>query len=124
VPGENCIDPGELGPLSTAIGGFTREARDYLVLIEGLEYMLAKTGFQTVLKLVQYLNDRVMGTGGILLLGLNPQAIGEKELALLKSEAAGVFEEAGDPAGRRQPADTDRRAGVAPAPGPPPRTGS
>jgi hypothetical protein len=95
VTGENCVDPGEFGQLTTAISNFTREARDYLILVEGVEYIVTKTGFQTVLKLVQYLNDRVMSTGGILMIGLNPAAFNVHELAMLKSEAAGVFEEAG-----------------------------
>jgi hypothetical protein len=95
VPGENCLDPGDFGPLGTAITSFTRDAKDYLILIEGVEYIMTKTGFNTVLKLVQFLNDRVMSTGGILMLGLNPNAVKGNELALLKSEAAGVFEVAG-----------------------------
>ena len=113
VPGENCIDPGEFGPLSAAISSFTREAKDYLILIEGIEYIVSKTGFPTVLKLVQYLNDRVMSTGGMLLLGMNPQAFKEGELALLKSEAAGVFEDADMRSPPRGRAKDERLAGAA-----------
>jgi hypothetical protein len=112
VPEENCVDPGEFGRLSTIISGFTREAKDYLILIEGVEYIISKTGFQTLLKLVQYLNDRVMSTGGMLLLGMNPQAISEGELALLKSEAAGVFEDADDRPPARGRAGAARGAGA------------
>jgi hypothetical protein len=113
VPGENCLDPGEFGPLSTAISSFTREAKDYLILIEGVEYIVTKTGFPTVLKLVQYLNDRVMSTGGMLLLGMNPQAFNDSELALLKSEAAGVFEDEDIKTPFRGRAEGPRRKGAA-----------
>jgi len=113
VPGENCMDPGEFGPLSTAISNFTREAKDYLILIEGVEYIMSKTGFQTVIKLVQYLNDRVMSTGGMLLLGMNPQAFRESELALLKSEAAGVFEDEDIRPPPRGRAEAEPRSGAA-----------
>jgi hypothetical protein len=93
VEGENCIDPAEFGPLSSAIGSFIEKANDYLILIEGLEYITTKTGFSTVLKFVQYLNDRMMSTGGILMIGLSPSTFASRDLAMLMSEAAGVFEE-------------------------------
>jgi len=112
VPGENCADPGEFGHLSAAISSFTREAKNYLILIEGVEYIVTMTGFPTVLKLVQYLNDRVMSTGGMLLLVMNPPAFRESEMALLKSEAAGVFEETDNPLPARGRAEAARRAGA------------
>jgi hypothetical protein len=95
VEGENCIDPSEFGQLSSAVTLFVRKARECVMLIEGLEYLTTKVGFPTVLKFIQYLNDRMMSTGGILMVGTTPQAFEAHDLALLKSEAAQVFEEEG-----------------------------
>jgi hypothetical protein len=94
VTGENCVDPAEFGQLSSAFFGFIRNAKDYIIFIEGIEYIVSKNSFPTVLKLVQYLNDRVMSTGGILMLWMDPHAFEARDIALLKSEAAEVFEEA------------------------------
>jgi hypothetical protein len=93
--GEVCIDPRELGILSRSVMGFIGNAKDYVILIEGLEYLYSCNGFESVLRLIQFLNDRVMTTKGILMMGMSPAAFKENEVALLKSEAAQVFEEAG-----------------------------
>ncbi len=85
--GENCIDPNELGRLTTAITWFIKDATDSIILLEGIEYITSKTGFSTVLKLIQILNDRVMSSGGILLISLNPSAFKPEEMALLESES-------------------------------------
>lgn len=103
VEGENCIDPSEFGQLSSAVTIFIKKARECVMLIEGLEYLTTKVGFPTVLKFIQYLNDRMMSTGGILMVGTTPQAFGAHDLALLKSEAAQVFEEDGWPGAAKRP---------------------
>jgi hypothetical protein len=102
VTGENCMDPADFGQLSSAFSGFISNAKDYIIFIEGIEYIVSKTGFSTVLKFVQYLNDRVMSTGGILMLWMDPHAFEARDLALLKSEAAEVFEDAALPVRARR----------------------
>jgi hypothetical protein len=109
VTGENCVDPAEFGQLSGAFSGFISNAKDYIIFIEGIEYLVSKTGFPTMLKLVQYLNDRVMSTQGILMLWMNPHAFEARDLALLKSEAAEVFEEAALPAQARRARSSPER---------------
>ena len=113
VDGENCIDPSEFGQLTSAVTLFIKKARECVMLIEGLEYITTKVGFPTVLKFIQYLNDRMMSTGGILMVGTTPQAFDEHSLALLKSEAAQVFEEKGWRDGSAEPQAASRGAEAA-----------
>ncbi|MEM2869949.1 MAG: DUF835 domain-containing protein [Thermoplasmata archaeon] len=100
VPGEVCVEPRDLGRLGRLIGTFMESAERYIILIEGLEYLSASVGFSSLLSLIHLLNDKVMSGGGILLLGFDPKAFKDSELALLKSEATQVFEEPPPPAGR------------------------
>ncbi|MGQ9583385.1 MAG: DUF835 domain-containing protein [Thermoplasmatota archaeon] len=93
VPEEVCVDPQDLGRLGRLVGTFMESAGDYIVLIEGLEYISASVGFGPLLSLVHMLNDRVMTSSGILVLGFDPRAFKESELALLRAEASQVFEE-------------------------------
>lgn len=58
--GENCIKPENLTGLSTTINKFMAEADNGLVLLDGVEYLITRNGFDSVLKFIHSLNDRVM----------------------------------------------------------------
>jgi len=90
--GELCIPPAEIGRLSRTIREFIDSAQDYVILFEGMEYLVTNNGFHNCLTLVQHLNDRVMGSKGVLLLSLNPEAFDKKDVALLASETRGLLD--------------------------------
>jgi len=92
VEGELCIGPADTSRLSRALLDFLSAARDGIVLFEGLEYISSNVGFKGALNLVHYVNDRVMGSGGVLLVSIDAAAFQPEELALLRSEATGVHD--------------------------------
>jgi hypothetical protein len=91
---ETCIDPKEITRLTQYISSFISDAASgYIILLEGLEYVHSTTGFQGTLRFIQYLNDKVMTTGGILLISTDPAAFQKGDYAMLASEAAQTFGE-------------------------------
>ena len=87
-----CLDPKEITRLTQYMTSFISDAASgYVILLEGLEYIYATTGFQSTLRLLHYLNDKVMTTGGILLLSPEPATFQPSEYAILQSEAGKTF---------------------------------
>jgi hypothetical protein len=99
VEGEVCLDPREFGALSAVMINFIGKANDFVILFEGLEYVYTTAGFESTMRLVQFLNDKVMNSNGILMVVLSPEVFKPNEIALLRSEAAEVFPEAAAPDG-------------------------
>jgi hypothetical protein len=93
VEGEVCISPADTGRLSKAFMDFLGAAGDSIILFEGLEYISSNIGFKGTLNLLQYLNDKVMSSTGVLLVALDSGAFKPEELALLRSEATAVHDE-------------------------------
>jgi hypothetical protein len=91
VEGEVCLDPREFGALSAVMVNFIGKAKDFVILFEGLEYISTTASFESTMRLVQFLNDKVMSANGILMVLLSPEVFKPNELALLSSEAAQVF---------------------------------
>jgi hypothetical protein len=89
--GEVCLDPREFGALSAVMVNFIGKANDFVILFEGLEYISTTASFESTMRLVQFLNDKVMSANGILMVLLSPEVFKPNELALLSSEAAQVF---------------------------------
>jgi len=61
-------------------------ARDKVVLLDRLDYLIAKLGFEKVLKLVQNLNELFYIQKGVLILNLDPDTIPSTQLSLLEKE--------------------------------------
>ena len=91
IDGEVCIAPENSGRLSKALTDFMAAAKNFIILLEGMEYISSKLGPKTTLTLVQFLNDKVMTARGILIIALDPAAFAPADIALLSSEAAKVF---------------------------------
>jgi archaellum biogenesis ATPase FlaH len=87
-----CIDPHNLARIVASIMGFIGAAKDYVILLAGLEYLSSNSNFKDTLSFVQFLNDKMMGSNGILLISVDPVAFQKSDVAMLRSEAAGVFE--------------------------------
>ena len=80
--GERRIDPANLGILQMSISDFLRHRQGGVVLMDGLEYLLANNTLESVLKVLYSLNDEVVVTQGLLLLSLDPQGMDKKGLAI------------------------------------------
>ena len=72
VTGENCIKPDNLSGLGVTLSKFLNEADNGFILIDGLEYLIARNSFETVLKFVHFLNDKTMISKCSILIVLDP----------------------------------------------------
>jgi len=93
VEGEVCIGPSDTGRLSKVFIDFLGAVKDYIILFEGLEYITSNIGFKGTLNVLQFLNDKVMSSQGVLLVALDAGAFKPEEMALLRSEASAVHDE-------------------------------
>ncbi|MFH1126279.1 MAG: DUF835 domain-containing protein [Candidatus Altiarchaeota archaeon] len=81
-----CIDPMDLVGLAHAIKNFIKTTENSVVLLDGVEYLITQNSFNEILKLIQSINDFVSQNKTRLIVPLDYQALGEKELHLLKRE--------------------------------------
>ena len=86
VAGENCIKPDNLSGLGVTLSKFLNEADNGFILIDGLEYLIARNSFETVLKFIHFLNDKTMISKCSILIVLDPLSIAEQQYHLLISE--------------------------------------
>lgn len=57
-----------------------------VVLLDGFEYLASRAGFPKALAVLQALRDLAVSTRSLLLCAVNPGALGEREMALLRRE--------------------------------------
>lgn len=86
MEGEICIKPNNISGLSATLHKFMSEASNGFILIDGIEYLIARNGYETVLKFIHFLNDKAMISNCSLLLVVDPLSIGEQQYHLLMSE--------------------------------------
>ena len=78
--------------LSIVIGDFLEKAKRPVILLDGFEYLVTNSGFDTFIRFLQVLKDRVEKKGGVLIAPILEEALGSKELALLKRETVTIAE--------------------------------
>ena len=84
TPGKDHHNPTALGALTKLICSFIEEKGECVVLLDGLEYLMINNGFNHVLTFLDHLNEFVMQSEGMVLLPVRPDALDERELALLE----------------------------------------
>jgi len=85
TPGEDFHNPTAIGTLAKVIQKFIEDHNgEGAVLLDGLEYLIINNGFLQTLMFVEHVNEFVMQRRAILLLPVSPEALEEKELALLE----------------------------------------
>ena len=75
-----------LQELSMTINNFIDDNNKSVILLDGLEYLTTNNEFQRVLRLIQHLKDRVSTSDTVMLLPVNPETVGKRDLALLERE--------------------------------------
>jgi len=89
TPGQDHHNPTELGSLAKLISGFIDENQGVVViLLAGIEYLSVNNGFLQTLMFVEHVNEFVMQRKAIVLIPVSPDALEEKELALLERNVA------------------------------------
>ena len=77
-----------LQELSILISNFIDKNKKTVILLDGLEYLVSNNDYSIVLRLIQQVRDKVSTGDSILLIPVNPSALNEKELTLLKRECS------------------------------------
>jgi hypothetical protein len=87
------VDPGAgvervsgVQEISLLVTKFLNENPKSIILIDGLEYLMVNSNFQTVLRFVQQIRDRISTSDATLLLPFNPSSVDQKQLSLLERE--------------------------------------
>ncbi|HEY4704994.1 MAG TPA: DUF835 domain-containing protein [Thermoplasmata archaeon] len=85
TPGEDYHNPTAVGSLAKLISGFVEENQGVAaILLDGIEYLSINNGFLQTLMFVEHVNEFVMQRKAIVILPVSPDALEEKELALLE----------------------------------------
>ena len=93
--GEHCIKPDNLTGLGATINKFIAEANDGMVLLDGIEYLISRNGFESVLKFMHLLNDRVMSSRCRIVLCIDPLTLEQRQYHLLLTEMRRFSRDAG-----------------------------
>lgn len=82
----NCVRPTPAENVAMAIDHFLEISPGSVVVLDGVEYLMAHNDFPSVLTLLHDLNERVSITDSILLLPVDPGAFDDREFALLRRD--------------------------------------
>ncbi|MBU7023517.1 MAG: DUF835 domain-containing protein [Theionarchaea archaeon] len=83
---EGSIDPSDLEKLEYFVQEFVSENERAVVLLDGIEYIALQNTFESTLKFLQSLNDRIILSRATLIIPLNPVVLDKKQLSLLERE--------------------------------------
>ncbi len=83
---KDSMNPANLEQMFATIGEFLGSQKGAAVLFDGVEYLAAEREFPRVLKFLNNLQDAVAVNKAILLVPVNPAALGEKEVGLLSRD--------------------------------------
>lgn len=83
---DNGVSPTELSKLYHELINILKENKRIVILLAGIEYLLANNEFDSVLRFLQLTRDQIIVNDSILLLPVNCTIVGEKELKLMESE--------------------------------------
>lgn len=84
---KNSTSPSPPEKIALAVEQFISFGTNAVVLLDGVEYLIAHNDFASVLALIHDLNELVAVHDAILLLPMDPAAFQEREFALIRREA-------------------------------------
>jgi len=84
--GETCIKPDNLAGLSSIIYKFMTEAKNGFIMLDGIEYLITRNSFESVLKFINTINDRVMTLNGRMLFCIDSRALEIRQYRTIISE--------------------------------------
>ncbi|MBU7015204.1 MAG: DUF835 domain-containing protein [Theionarchaea archaeon] len=83
---EGSIDPSDLEKLEYFVQEFVSQNEKAVILLDGIEYIALQNSFESTLKFLQSLNDRIILSRATLIIPLNPAVLDKKQLSLLERE--------------------------------------
>jgi hypothetical protein len=82
--GSQSINPIDLEVIADIATKFLKQSKNPVVLLDGIEHLIFENGPVPVLRLLRDLEEWVILQKGILILPVNPDAIEQKEMALIE----------------------------------------
>src|SRR5256712_9494690 len=87
TPADDVLRPTAIVNLSKAIEVFLEEhPQGGVVLLDGLEYLILRNGYDAVLQFIEHLSDLVVRGRGIVLIPLSPATLDRKEVARVERD--------------------------------------
>lgn len=83
---ENSVSPDDLATLKYIIRKFTEKSTESVILLEGLEYLVVETNFESVLAYMQDLRNIAVANNSQLLVSLHKDTLSLGEYSVLKKE--------------------------------------
>lgn len=84
--GENITKINHINNLTATVSEFIESGSNGTLMLDGMEYLIARNGFDTVLKFAQFLNDQVMVSNCCAMFCIDTQALDKRQLHLLLTE--------------------------------------
>lgn len=93
----NAISPLDLDSLASRIRDFFEKNRGCgVAFLDGIEYLMTYHEFRAIMRMLAEVSDHASLTGSVFLVSVNPLAISQESLALLKSEMTPVSKESAE----------------------------
>ena len=89
--GRRCVNPTHLGSVQNSLTKFIDSNRRGIVLIDGLEYLIANNGFDAVLKFINRIEDMIITTGTTVVVSVDPRTLDAQHLALIERGSETVY---------------------------------
>lgn len=84
--GTHSLNPHDIHGISIAVGEYINKSDKSIILLTAVPYLITQNKFDLILRLIQSMRDKVKKSDTILIIALNPKAIDEKQLTLIKQE--------------------------------------
>ena len=86
VADEKCVHPSDLAKLNMAINDMLKNHENLVILLEGIEYLVTYNGFDSILRFVQVINDRIMVTSSRFIITLDPATLDSSSLHIMERD--------------------------------------
>jgi hypothetical protein len=80
------MKPDNLTGLGATLGKFLSQTNGGLILLDGVEYLMTRNGYEAVLKLIHFLNDKVMTSDCMVLCSIDPLTMEDRQYRILLTE--------------------------------------
>ncbi|CAJ35338.1 DUF835 domain-containing protein [Methanocella arvoryzae] len=82
----NAVMAREINNLTRHISEFTDSGSNGIIMLDGMEYLMARNGFDAMLKFAQFLNDRIMVSDCSAMFCIDTHTLDKRQLHLLLTE--------------------------------------
>lgn len=90
--GANSINPANLEVIADIIKDFTKQSKNPVVLLDGLEYLIIMNGFMSVLKFIYDVREWIILHDALFIFPVSPSVLNEKEFALIERDVEEIIQ--------------------------------